>query len=279
MKKLFSIFFIFICVATCFGEEQGKKKNLNLSFSTISTESEKVVVGFVAEWLENINVEKFLVGDKWLAEISPEIRIQSGEEDAFNGIVAKVKGYSALFQKTEIGGKPIPDSSKYFSVFAFSGGIETNKDFDSINGIIEIGYIPFKKKINSTIFLGLNPAIGMFLQGGYKFELDDSNSSNVEDNSSDKSDEKPNSGLLRAKLGGKGEFKVYDFSDKYSLHIIPEGWVWYDVVNSEIYHQIIGVIRLTLSENKHFDFKYENGSGSPNFNEGDQFSANLTIRF
>jgi len=233
---------------------------------------------FVAEWAKGVSTEKLLTGKNWLTDISPEIKIQTGDQDSFNGIIAKAVGYHAIFSYTTINGILAPDSQKYFSVFPFSVGIETNRNFDNMNGLFEIGYMPFQK-IGDRYFLGLDPILCIFLQGGYKFKLNDPE---IETGGAkDESKEKPDNGLFRTKLGGKADFILFrsetDF--KFSLSVIPEGWVWYDFINDDWYHQVIGILRLSISGDKHFDFKYENGSGAPNFNEGQQFSANLTINF
>lgn len=41
----------------------------------------------------------------------------------------------------------------------------------------------------------------------------------------------------------------------------------------------IGTLRVYVSKDRYFDFTFERGSGAPNFNKGDQFSANLTGTF
>ena len=270
--------FLLCSIISIANAEEEKDGKLELSLSTIRTKAENVAVGFLVEWAEEISVDKLIVGDEWLTEISPEISIQTGDEDSFNGLTAKLKGYHAEFQDTIIGGVPAPDSLKFFSVFPFSCGLETNREFNTINALLEVGCIPFKK-LSSKYFFGLNPAIGIYLQGGYKFEIDDEK--HLTDGAADESEEDADSFLLRTKLGGKGDIAVYEFgvNSKYSINLIPEAWVWYDLANDEFYHRLVGVLRLSMDRSKHFDLKYENGSGAPNFNEGDQFSANLTVVF
>ena len=64
-----------------------------------------------------------------------------------------------------------------------------------------------------------------------------------------------------------------------SVSFIGAATVWYDIANSVFYHRLVATLRLTVIENRHFDFTYEKGSGAPNFNEGSQFSANLAVTF
>jgi hypothetical protein len=54
---------------------------------------------------------------------------------------------------------------------------------------------------------------------------------------------------------------------------------WYDFLNGEVYYTIQGKLRFYLTQNKDkfFDFKYQKGSGAPNFNQGDQFGMGLTV--
>jgi hypothetical protein len=278
MKKLMLVVLFLVLTVDYSLADEEQKTNLNLSLSSIRTEAETAAVGFFVEWAEEISVEKLITGDEWLTQISPEISVQTGDEDSFNGIIVKVKGYHAKFQQTMIGEIPAPDSSKFFSVFPFACGIETNRDFSLINALMEAGYVPFKK-LDSKYFLGLNPAFGVFIQGGYKFEVDDEN--NFAGGAADESEEELDSLLFRTKIGGKAIIPIDLFRNKsrYGLSIIPEAWAWYDVVNYETYHRVVGILRISLDQDKHFDLKYENGSGAPNFNEGQQFSANITIAF
>jgi hypothetical protein len=278
MRKLAFVILLLVLTANNSLAEEEQKTKLNLSLSAIRTEAEKAAVGFLVDWAEEISVEKLITGDEWLSQISPEISIQTGDQDSFNEIIMKVKGYHAKFQETMIGEIPAPDSSKFFSVFPFACGIETNRDFSMMNTLVEAGYVPFEK-LSSKYFLGFNPAFGVFIQGGYKFEVDDED--DAAGGAADESEEGLDSLLLRTKIGGKAIIPV-DLSgnkSRYGLSIIPEAWAWYDFVNYETYHRIVGILRISLDNDKYFDLKYENGSGAPNFNEGQQFSANITIAF
>ncbi len=66
---------------------------------------------------------------------------------------------------------------------------------------------------------------------------------------------------------------------KIGVNLIPKATGWYDFVNNEFYHTASAIIRFSLDEGRSFDLAYQNGSGAPNFNEGNQFSANLTLQF
>lgn len=278
MRKFFTaifIFSIFIGAPVANAEDQN---GLNVSLSSIRTEAEQAAVGFLVEWSEKVSVEKLIIGDKWFTQLSPDIKIQTGEKDAFNGIIAKIKGYNAIFQTKEIGGVVAVDSTKPFHILPFAAGVETNRQFSNVNVLAEVGYAPFMK-INDNYFLGLNPAMAIYVQGGYKFKVNDNE--NLPGGASDQSKEDSNSALARAKIGAKAEVVVMSprADGRYSISLIPEAWGWYDFVNTKSYYQLVGIIRLGLDKTKNFDFKYEKGSGAPNFNEGEQYSANITMVF
>lgn len=277
MKKQSYLALFFI--PTLLIAEEASTRDLKVSLSTIRTEAEKAAVGFAIDWSKKISVEKLIVGDGWLTQVSPDVKIQTGDQDAFNGIVAKAVGYHAEFDTTRSeGGTEVVDSKKPFHVFPFSIGAETNRDFSAVNSLVEAGYIPFRRLSDKHI-LGLNPAIAVFLQGGYKF--DTSSTATGTGGATDESEEKKDSAILRAKFGGELDYAIIDYriERSFGLAVIGEAWGWYDIVNNDWYHRLAATLRLTVGKEKHFDLKYENGSGAPNFNEGDQFSASLTVAF
>lgn len=123
---------------------------------------------------------------------------------------------------------------------------------------------------------------GIFLQGGYKFDIDTDSTQRIPIGGEvDESKEKTDNAIFRA----KGSFGI-DTKSLFEISGIGIGLIgnidtWYDFLNSEIYYSINGKLRfyLTESKDKYFDFKYQKGSGAPNFNQGDQFGMGLMVTF
>lgn len=211
---------------------------------------------------------------------TPEIKVLLGSEDAFNGITAKYCGNIMVFRKTTIAGIEVPDLSRAFNNFPVSIGTETNRNFSFVNGILEAGYIPWYQnslKVNKYL---RQTKVGIFIQGGYKFALNDSIT--VEQGGSrDQSLEKLNDNIFRIKAVFGFEPKFYFDKEKKEFGVSPIGRasIWYDALNNEVYYNLVGKIRFMLKKDYYFDFGYEKGSGAPNFNEGEQFTANLGVRF
>ena len=71
----------------------------------------------------------------------------------------------------------------------------------------------------------------------------------------------------------------FDLSATYRVQVIGRGNVWMDFLNAAEYYRLEGTLRIPLADDKFFDLNWERGSGAPNFNKGDQWSANLTVTF
>lgn len=222
-------------------------------------------------------------GDKWLFTVAPEINVITGNEDAFSSINAKVSGLFMVHHgDTTIAGIPTPNSARGFNTFPLSLGIESNNKFNIINGIAEIGWVPWYQVAadNGTPNWLKWTKFGVFLQGGYKFKLDTPGRVAI-GGEIDESMEKKDHEIFRV----KGSFGV-DTKKLFEIGAVGVGLVgtadgWYDFLNSAIYYTVQGTVRLYLTENrdKFFDFKYQKGSGAPNFNEGDQYGMGLTVTF
>jgi hypothetical protein len=277
MKLFITIIAVVFGLAN-FSTAQDSPSPFELSLMAIRTDAEKAAVAIAAKYVKSLNVEQLLIGEGFLTSFTPQVEIKAGSEGTFSGILASVSGFHAIFQTTEINGVETPDSSKYFSVFSFSGGIETDQYLDNISLLAEVGYSPLLK-LDNTYFLGLNPKIGLFAQGGYKLGIGTSETKTG--GAEDKSAEDPNSALLRLKLGGDADFRLLDFGDnnEFSIDLNPVAWLWYDVLHSQIYYNFKGTISLNLDGQTSYDINYEFGSGAPNFNQGGEFSTGLTIRF
>ncbi len=196
--------------------------------------------------------------------------------------------------RTTISGLYLPDPKKPFHAIPLSFGFETDSEADNIAALVEVGYVPFGpiSRLKGFRFeergyrLGVNPQVGVFLQAGYKFELDDT-PEDREGGEIDESEEDPDSALFRV----KGELLFETELTNLSIGFIGAGEEgipvsarvelkgWYDIANGDFYDREVFALVLKLNDNTQLDFRFEHGSGAPNFNEGDQFGTNLTIKF
>lgn len=219
-------------------------------------------------------------------KMTPDFHLNTGDKDAFDGVVAKIKAnwviYPGIIEVPVPGAsKPIkmPDPDGLFHVLTVAGGVETDGRFKTVNGLIELGWEPeIIPPVGGWQLYG-----GVFAQGGYKFKGDGAGTAVPAGKTAgdiDQSMEKDGDALARLKATAEiksPEWNIGILDSK--LRLIASGTVWYDMINSEVYHNVKGVARFTLDAKRHFDLKYEHGSGAPNFNEGDQFSAGLALLF
>lgn len=276
---------ICICSPVVVQAQEEEKVPVNLTLGAIRTEAERSAVGFLAEYTKNIG-DIFTTGlskgkkSGSLFDFSPEIRIQTGDEDSFNGIIAKLSGNYILFRTTTVGNVVTPDSSKLFHVFPASLGFEADRNFRKVNALVEVGYVPFKK-LSPTMLLGVNPLFGVFLQGGYtSIQDDDEDVQATTGGAEDESQETSSGVLFRAKADLGFDYPIPPkYLQGLDIRLIGKATGWYDFAHTDTYHQLQGIFRIGLSKDRFFDLKYENGSGAPNFNKGDQFSSGLTIQF
>ena len=272
--------FCFTFSTVSFAEEE---KPLSFSLGTVRTELEAGAVQYVVKYMEDLNKKDFLKDfERSLFYFTPNIALKTGEKDSFNSLIAKLTGNWLFFDVINVGGIDTPNS-KFFHGVPISLGLETNRNFQNVNAIAEIGYIPYFQNV-APKYLNLKKSkIGVFLQGGYKFEVDDTEigqSQQAEEGGDlDESKESPNDELARIK--GSATFNPIEFlsASNQGVGFIGNVDGWYDIINGETYYRIDGIIRFYLNKDKHFDFSYEKGSGAPNFNEGEQYSANLTVSF
>jgi hypothetical protein len=253
---------------------------VNLSIGALRTEAERAAVRFVVDVASAISgADVQLNAKNGLLYLSPDIRIESGEDDAFNSIVAKVVGSVLFFQTVDVGGIPTPDT-RFFHALPVSAGIEADRGFENIAFLGEFGYVPW---FQGAVPRALKTSrVGVFVQGGYKAAVDPLAEAEEMGPSGarDESAEAPNSGLFRFKASAKFAPEVtLSASRGIGLGVVGSGDLWWDVVNSEIYHRLEATFRIRVATDRYVDFSYQNGSGAPNFNEGDQFSANLTVTF
>lgn len=215
-----------------------------------------------------------------LFDITPDVFLNFSEGPQFNSVVLRFTGNYIAFSTVEVAGAITPDSSKTLHVFPISLGLEADQSFDNASLIAEAGYVPYRlSPIGDSDFrLGVNPRVGIFAQAGYKFGLN--NETDV-GNGADESSEVGDSEIARLKFSASVEVPLFEVgkANPVSFDLLASADLWYDFVNDEIYNHEEVILRVGLNEDQSLDFKYENGSGAPNFNQGDQFGVFLSTSF
>jgi len=271
---------------------------VELSIGTVRTAAEAAAVKFLAKYAEglddifltNANKVKKTSADKGsILDLSPEVSIETGDQDSFNGIIAKMTGNYMRVTLKDIKDPNNPaktlqvgDLGKLVHVVPISFGFESDRNFKSVSTILETGYVPLLIPRG----VGFQHKVGIFAQAGYKFDAN-KRSEPETGGAQDQSAEEKESSILRLKgragtklcVLGKGKclHKIND--DNWGVNVILDATGWYDLRNSKTYHSIEAILRLTLFNGRNFDLKYQDGSGAPNFNKGAEFSANLTVQF
>ncbi len=225
-------------------------------------------------------------GTLWSLQVTPEIDVAVGGEENANHIIAKIQGHFLAigYKPHPEDGKPTLDSDGFFNVFPIAAGVETDQSFRNLNALFEIGWTPFNTKPWFTYGkraykLGVNPRFGMFLQSGYKFEIDNDLDDAPTGNAQDESEEEPDSAILRLKADLRSTLDLYKSQAGGGLLIQPSATVWYDIANGDVYYKFRVGVEAKISAQLAWVTAYEHGSGAPNFNQGDQFSTGLKMTF
>lgn len=232
----------------------------------------------------------------WILDLVPEFTIKAGENGTFqqlngkitgNYIVAQTGSYSEIFGENVEVDLEVLRPDRLMHVFPISVGVETSRFFENAALLGEIGYVPFDVSSGTSFLgvplqLGLNPYIGVFFQGGYKFSNE---ASNTVGGSMDESSEGGDDPLLRIKAEAKFDIPLpLDFAAlgaKLIFNLQPWATGWYDIYNNEFYHSVGTKLKIGLpgAKKTSIDLVFENGSGEPNFNRGSQFSAGLSVMY
>ena len=275
--------------------------SLNTAVQALRTEAEKEAVGFVFDFFKD---RQFFYSDittcahtgrcdpnrthGWLFDLSPDIRVNTGTEDAFQSIVAKISGNFIAFslRPPRPGGVPFPtpDPNALINVFPLSAGVETTADGDTVNVVGELGYVPFKftglPTIGKTdLQLGVNPLIGFFVQGGQKVRQEaEFETGGARDDSGE--EEGKGIGRLKSVASMELTFPMRLLGQETGLSVRPSATGWYEFLHDEFYYTLelsVGIILLEAGENRRtlWEFTVQNGSGEPNFTEGTQFGTGL----
>ena len=289
MKNIFSVknLVIFLLSLSFIGlKAQEHSKPLEVTLGALKTELKQNAINFGISYLKSLDSiwdkQDFLLDrDKSVFLITPDLNIQSGNNDAFSSISIKITGLPILFDTVHVARQVTPNTAKTFHTFPFSLGLEASNKFNIVNGIAEFGWVPwYQAELREAPDFLKRTKIGIFIQGGYKFSVDSTGRYAV-GGEVDESKEITNNTIFRA----KGSFRI-DTKSLFNLGGIGVGLVgttdgWYDFLNSEVYYSIQAKLRLYLTSNQdqYFDFQYQKGSGAPNFNQGEQFGMALTITF
>jgi hypothetical protein len=285
MKKIVS-YFLFLGFAIAANYKAIAQSNpIQVDFNAIKTTAKENAIGLginYAKALNDILAENNPIwdGNHKLFTLSPELNVLTGNEDAFSSINAKISGLLMLYKDTTIAGQLTPNTARGFHTVPISVGIETNNKFNILNGIAEIGYVPWYETSSHTPEWLKHTKLGIFIQGGYKFKLDTPGKIPA-GGQVDESKEKIDNAIFRLKGSFGIDTKTLFNIGQVGVGVVGDAHVWYDFLNSEIYYSIQGKLRLYLTEHedKFFDFKYQKGSGAPNFNQGDQYGLGLTVTF
>lgn len=254
---------------------------LTVEIGASRTDLEKAALTIGINYLRSLDSifgdqELFVPGKRSFFTLTPELDIQTGTEDAFSSIVLKATGMINTFKTTEVAGLITPDYNKTFHSFPISLGAETNNQFTNTNAILEVGWVPYYQSYGRASPEWVKrTSFGIFVQAGYKINLDSSGVGGEEIESEEKEDK----GILRA----KGTFKI-DTDELVRVGGIRLGLVgsadgWADIANSAFYHRLDGRLRVYLTDGQMFDFIWQSGSGAPLFNKASQVGVGVRIKF
>ena len=253
----------------------------NIKSGLSQTSLDKIALNFAVDYVKKLEpkLELFKANNRSLLSFTPDIDVLIGTKDAFNGITLKYVGNIMYFDTTTIAGEGgIPDLGKTFHNFPVALGLESNQDFTFINGVLEAGYIPWYQNDSNLNKYVKQTKAGIFIQGGYKFQVRDTLLMTGGD--ADESSEQLDDAILRLKgvIGFSPAF-YFDEDKKFGISVIGNATTWYDILNQKFYYKLAGKLRFILHKDLYFDFGYEKGSGAPNFNQGEQFTANIGFQF
>ncbi|MDX1911574.1 MAG: hypothetical protein SFV22_08825 [Saprospiraceae bacterium] len=279
---------LLITALTCFSSFLLAQQPLQITVGAVRTQlaqpAVKLGVQYApdAERLFNRDFIRIDSTKKSLFILTPEIDLQTGNNDAFSGLTIKLAGLHLLFDTTRVTGTVTPRSDRTIHVFQYALGAETSNAFQKANGLLEVGYVPmYWMHGTRTPAILKRTKLGFFLQGGYKFDIDSNSTFMLRGGQLDESKEQTDDALLRL----KGTFEIntgnywVNQRTQSGLALIGKANAWYDFLNEEIYYRIEAKARIFLGRDYFFDLGYEKGSGAPNFNQGEQFGATLTVSF
>lgn len=274
MKKILLILLLFGSVVS--------HGQLTLGIGAQRTALDKSAITIDISYLRSLDSlfggqDYFVAGKKSFFMVSPEIDVNTGTEDAFSSIILKASGLFTTFKTTTSpSGLITPDFNRTFHSFPISVGVETNATFNNTNGIVEVGWVPFYQSygrpspewVKRTRF-------GIFLQGGYKFDLDTSGVGGEVN----KSEEKNKRGIFRAHGTGALDTEAIITIRGLGVGLVGTADGWADIANAAWYYKLEGRARVYLTPETYFDFVISKGSGAPLFNEATQGGVSVGVKF
>lgn len=260
----------------------GARSQVNVDLSAMKTDLKenaiKVGIHYLQTWDSLFKIQDVYQARKHsLMQFTPSFDVVTGTADAFSSITAKVSGMWMFFKTKQLAGTPAVDVEKTWHIVPVSAGIETNNRFDVVNGIFEVGWIPwYQSYYKQSPEWIKNTTLAFFVQAGYKFSKDTAGKVGGE---VDESKEPESQGIVRL----KGDVSANIFNPvtigTFRLGLVGGATVWYDVLNTAIYHKIDADLRFFVSGDNFISLKYEKGSGAPLFNTGDQWGIGLSVSF
>lgn len=285
MKLSYSALIILFSIAfsaNTYAEEPSELDlNGEINWSVIQTELEKKALGFAATITPKLNESRYFTAKNGVGYLGPTVKINTGGNDSFESFLAKISGFYMLPLPLDSDGEP--DTKNSVHIMPFSIGMESDSNFDRPTALAELGWTPIgpRKIIDSSNQerFGLDPSrsFGLFVQLGYKLDDTDNTtgSTTPQNQVVNKNPESSNETISRLKAE-----LVYGFDLGSSVTLTPKAIGWYDIKDDELYHKIEALLRVAVIKDKYsLDFKYEQGSGAPNFSKGDQFGVGLTMAF
>lgn len=273
MKKIFVAILLMITVAA--------QSQLNVELGARQTELGNGAISFGISYLKSLDSifggqEYFVPGKRSWFMVTPELEIVSGSEDAFSSIILKASGLFNTFKTTQTpSGLTIPDHNKTSHSFPISLGVEANNSFDNVNGIFEVGWVPYYQSYTRSSPTWVKRSrFGIFMQTGYKFSVDTTGQGGDEFASAEQ--------VKRFIARARGILSV-DTDAIFHVGALNVGLVgsaegWADIANSEFYHKLEGRARIYLTPDQYFDVIWSSGSGAPLFNDAEQVGVGFTFR-
>lgn len=277
MKKLIIVLFVsFMAIST-------RSQQLEIQIGASKTELKNNAITIGLTYLKSFDSlwgnEQFITGNNSFFRFAPEMDIRTGTEDAFSSIIIKASGLLYKFKTvTTPDGLVDIDYNKTYHIFPINAGIETSNQFNNINGILEVGWLPYYQSYarNSPNWLK-KTNIAFFLQAGYKFKsgsVDSTIGGQI-----DESEEVPEHNILRIKGSAGINTGELVKINGLKMGLVGDADVWADILNGAIYHKIEAKARIFLSSTQYLDFIYSRGSGAPLFNLSSQYGVGLTMQF
>lgn len=258
------------------------KSQVDVNLSAVKTDLKdnaiKIGIRYLQQWDSLFKIQDvFAARNKSLLQLAPSFDIQTGTEDAFSSITAKLSGMWMHFKTKELAGNEAVDVGRTWHIIPISIGFESNNRFDVVNGIFEVGWIPWYQSYarHSPDWIR-NTSLAFYLQAGYKFSKDTSGKVGGE---VDESLEAEESGIVRLK--GSATANIFNpvTIGSFRLGLVGGADVYYDVLNSAIYHKLDADLRFFVSADDFISLKYSHGSGAPLFNQADEWGIGLRVSF